>query len=169
MLLALLSSLFFASGISASAQADIGRDYPSKNAYDENPNDLIFGQSGIKINTRQAAVSPSQTRRIGVGVNAWLWRAALDTISFMPLLAADPFGGVIISDWFIDSATPDERLKLTIYIIGTELRADALRVAVHRQMRDATGWHAAPIAATAQRQLEEKILFRARTLLQTTQ
>ena len=50
----------------------------------------------------------------GIGVNAYLWRAALETIDFMPLAPADPFGGVIITDWYSPPETPDERFKLHV-------------------------------------------------------
>src|SRR5438094_6111773 len=48
---------------------------------------------------------------VGVAVNAYLWRASLDTINFIPLVSADPFGGVIITDWYTPAASPTERMK----------------------------------------------------------
>ena len=75
-----------------------------------------------------------------IGVNVYLWRAALETIDFMPLVQADPFGGVIITDWFSPPETPGERFKLTIYILDRELRADAVKVAVFRQIKGDGGW-----------------------------
>ena len=72
-------------------------------------------------------------------MNAFLWRASLDTIAFMPLASADPFGGVIITDWYAPPETPDERFKVNIYILGRILRADGLKVSVFRQTRDAGG------------------------------
>lgn len=101
----------------------------------------------------------------GIGVNAYLWRATLDTVSFMPLASADPFGGVIITDWFTPPETPDERLKLNIFILGRELRADGVRVSVFRQNRkDPENWSDAPVAAKTSTNLENKILTRARQL-----
>ena len=72
-----------------------------------------------------------------LGVNSYLWHASLDTLSFMPLVSADPFGGVIISEWYVAPTSPDERLKVTIYIMDRALRADALKVVVFRQVRTA--------------------------------
>src|SRR5690606_28265968 len=69
----------------------------------------------------------------GVGVNSLLWRASLDTVSFMPLVSADPFGGVIITDWYTPPATPGERFKVNVYILGRALRADGIRASVFRQ------------------------------------
>src|ERR1700722_13995350 len=53
----------------------------------------------------------------GLGVNAYLWRGALETLAFMPLASADPFGGVIITDWYQPQQSPGERFKATAYIL----------------------------------------------------
>ena len=100
----------------------------------------------------------------GIGVNAYLWRGALDTVAFMPLAQADPFGGVIITDWHSPSETPDQRFKLNIYILGTVLRADALKVAVFRQTRDDNGWRDAAVDPQTATKIEDNILTRAREL-----
>ncbi|MEE8173569.1 MAG: DUF3576 domain-containing protein [Alphaproteobacteria bacterium] len=101
----------------------------------------------------------------GIGVNSHLWRASLDTISFMPLSSADPFGGVIITDWFAPPETPRERFKMTIYILARTLRADGLRVAVFRQEQSDQGvWIDSSINPTTVSSLENKILERARQL-----
>ncbi len=75
-----------------------------------------------------------------LGVNSFLWRATLDTLNFMPLSSADPIGGVVISDWYAPPERPDEHMKVTVYILDRRLRADAVRVAVFRQIRGANGW-----------------------------
>ncbi|HYF07038.1 MAG TPA: DUF3576 domain-containing protein, partial [Acetobacteraceae bacterium] len=91
----------------------------------------------------------------GLGVNAFLWRATLDTLSFMPLASADPYGGVIITDWYINPEKPDERFKCTVYILDARLRADGLNVSVFKQVRDAAGnWVDAPTAAQTETDLE---------------
>jgi len=101
----------------------------------------------------------------GVGVNSYLWRASLDTVSFMPLSSADPFGGVIITEWFAPPETPDERFKMNIYILGRELRADGLRVSVFRQNRCGDDcWNASAVAPDTAINLENQILTRARQL-----
>ncbi len=103
--------------------------------------------------------------KMTLGVNSYLWHASLDTLSFMPLASADPFGGVIITDWYVAPNAPNERLKVTIYIMDRNLRADGLKVVVFRQTRVAGGaWtDAAPSPDTA-RKLEDAILTRAREL-----
>ncbi|MEQ9814678.1 MAG: DUF3576 domain-containing protein [Azospirillaceae bacterium] len=101
----------------------------------------------------------------GLGVNSYLWRASLDTISFMPVNSADPFGGVILTDWYSPPATPGERIKVNVYVLDPALRADAVRVAVFRQVRDESGaWVDAAVNESTANQLEEAILTRARQL-----
>lgn len=100
-----------------------------------------------------------------ITVNSFLWRASLDTISFLPLSTADPFGGVIITDWYSPPETPDERLKVNVYILDRELRADGLRVAVFRQVREGSGtWVEAKVDDRTGRDLENAILKRARQM-----
>lgn len=100
----------------------------------------------------------------GIGVNSYLWRATLDTLAFMPLASADPFGGVIITDWYSPPETPTERFKMTIYILDRQLRADGLKVAAFRQIRSGEQWADAAISAETTGNLENAILRRARQL-----
>jgi hypothetical protein len=105
----------------------------------------------------------------GVGVNSYLWRASLDTISFMPVTSADPFGGVIITDWYNPPESPSERFKLNVFILGRELRADGVRAAVFRQKRDASGqWADAPVDSKTGTDVENAILARARQIRLST-
>ncbi|WP_114376759.1 DUF3576 domain-containing protein [Elioraea thermophila] len=99
-----------------------------------------------------------------LGVNAFLWRGTLDTLSFMPLVSADPFGGVIITDWYSPPEAPNERFKVTAYILGRQLRADGIRVSVFRQVNSRGQWIDVPVTADMAPQLEDKILARAREL-----
>ena len=100
-----------------------------------------------------------------IGVNGYLWRASLDTLAFMPLISADPYGGVIITDWYSSPEKPDERFKATVYILDTRLRADGLNVTVYKQVRDATGqWVDSQAADQTDTDIENAILTRARQL-----
>jgi hypothetical protein len=100
-----------------------------------------------------------------IGVNGYLWRATLDTLSFMPLASADPYGGVVITDWYTNPEKPDERFKITVYILDARLRADGLNVAVFKQNKDASGnWIDAPSATQTETDIENAILTRARQL-----
>ena len=98
------------------------------------------------------------------GVNSYLWRASLDTLSFMPLMQADSTGGVIGSDWYANPGNPGERMKVTITILDKDLRADALRVAASRQVMQGGAWVDAPVQAATVQRLEDVILTKARDL-----
>jgi len=105
------------------------------------------------------------SERLGIGVNAFLWRASLDTLSFMPLASADPWGGVITYDWYVNPQAPDERFKATVFILDRRLRADALNVSVTKEARGADGqWTTTPVSAQTESDLENAILTRARQL-----
>jgi hypothetical protein len=105
----------------------------------------------------------------GIGVNSFLWRASLDTVEFMPLASADPWGGVIITDWYSSPEKPDERFKATVYILDTRLRADALNVTLFKQVRDASGgWVDSAVSGQTETDLENTILTRARQLRLST-
>ena len=100
-----------------------------------------------------------------IGVNGYLWRATLDTLSFMPLATADPWGGTVITDWYSNPEKPDERFKATVYILDTRLRADGLKVTVFKQIRDAGGqWVDSPTSEQTESDIENAILTRARQL-----
>jgi len=118
--------------------------------------------------SRQLPTELAPSRMTSIGVNAYLWRAAVDTLSFAPLITADSNGGVIVTDWYANPSTPGERVKLTVSIIDQDLRADALRVAASRQVNQNGVWVDAPVAAATVQKLEDIILTRARDLRRTT-
>ena len=100
-----------------------------------------------------------------IGVNGFLWRASLDTLAFMPLASADPYGGVIVTDWYVNPEKPDERFKATVYILDTRLRADGLNVTIFKQIKDAGGvWTDTPATDQTATDIENAILTRARQL-----
>lgn len=99
-----------------------------------------------------------------IGVNAYLWRGALETLSFAPLLSADSEGGVIITDWYANPSNPNERVKVTVTILDQDLRADALRVSASRQVSQGGTWVEAPVQAATVQKLEDIILTKARDL-----
>ncbi|WP_298914798.1 DUF3576 domain-containing protein [uncultured Algimonas sp.] len=119
---------------------------------------LGIGKSKSTDTRQAAAIAPTN------GVNSFLWRATLETLNFMPLEQVDPFGGVVITDWRADPEAPDERLRATAYILDQNLRADALKISVFRQVRDGSGWADAPVDADTARELEDAVLTRARQL-----
>ncbi len=122
----------------------------------------VFGPGGLSIFGGKKADKGSGS---GIGVNSFLWRASLDTLSFIPLNSADPFGGVIITDWYSAPDNPNERFKMTIYILDRRLRADGIKVAVFKQNKDAAKqWLSAEVTGDTSTQLENAILVRARQL-----
>ncbi|MGB0921427.1 MAG: DUF3576 domain-containing protein [Alphaproteobacteria bacterium] len=118
-------------------------------------------REGNRLFKRNSAPTVAAT---GLGVNAYLWRASLDTVSFMPLQSADPVGGVVITDWYADPQSPRERFKLTVYILDKNLRADGVRVAAFRQARQGGEWLDAAVNPDVAIKLENAILVRARQL-----
>ncbi len=129
-------------------------------------NDLSKGVGYFGGDKKQEAtrntIAPSKVTAIGV--NSYLYLATLDAVSFMPLLQSDSANGVVITDWYVNPASPAERMKLTISILDTELRADALRVAAARQTFTSGQWTDSPVQAATVQKLEEIILTKARDL-----
>ncbi len=140
------------------AKYPVPRQRPgSQVQYEQDPG--IFGEGGIF-----GPDLPEDSTGGGIGVNNLLWRASLDTVSFMPLVSADPFGGVIITDWYTPPSAPDERFKVNIYILGRALRADGIRASVFRQQMQGGAWVDAPVALNTGTDLENAILTRARQM-----
>lgn len=100
----------------------------------------------------------------GLEINSFLWRASLDTVSFMPLASADPFGGVIITDWYQPPESDNERFKANVFILARELRTNAIKVKIFRQTKDGGSWKDAPANADTNEKMEDTILTRARAL-----
>jgi hypothetical protein len=121
-------------------------------------------QTTTDMETGNTIVASGSSGKMTLGVNSYLWHASLDTLSFMPLASADPFGGVIITDWYVAPNAPNERLKVTIYILDRNLRADGLKVVVFRQTRNGAAWTDASPSPDTAHKLEDAILTRAREL-----
>jgi hypothetical protein len=109
--------------------------------------------------------SKTATAQPVIGVNGFLWRATLDTLAFMPLASADPYGGTVITDWYTNPEKPDERFKATVYILDSRLRADGLKVSIFKQVKDPSGnWVNAATSDQTETDMENAILTRARQL-----
>lgn len=120
----------------------------------------LFGSNGLLVYGKK-----DDQGGVGIAVNSFLWRASLDTLSFMPLASADPFGGVIITDWYAPPETPDSRFKANVFILDRQLRADGLKVTLFQQRRDGSGsWVDAEVNRKTATDLEDAILTRARQL-----
>lgn len=133
---------------------------------------LVRGTLAISVATSLAACAGNERPQADlaaaqvstIGVNSYLWRAALETVGFAPLLQADSAGGVIVTDWYANPGNPNERVKMTVSILDRDLRADAVRVAASRQVAQGGGWVDAPVQAATVQRLEDIILTKARTL-----
>lgn len=123
----------------------------------------VTGEGGITV--AGGSEKKDEGGKNPLGVNSFLWRATLDTLAFMPLASADPFGGVILTDWYEDPEAPGERFKVNALILDRQLRADSLKISAFRQKKDKLGnWADAPTDAALGRKLEDTVLTRARQL-----
>jgi hypothetical protein len=121
---------------------------------------LLTACGGKERPTTDIAASKITT----IGVNSYLWRASLDSLSFMPLTQTDSNGGVILTDWYVNPENPSERMKINVSILDQDLRSDALRVAASRQVNQGGNWVDAPVKAATTQKLEQIILTKARDL-----
>lgn len=149
------------SGVKSEAKYPTGADrsQPTDNIYAEAPS--VFGAGGLDLFGRHKDEKNDNT---GIGVNSYLWRAALDTISFMPLASADPFGGLILTDWYQPEAGEGVRYKLNVLITDRALRASAVTVKVFKQKSAGKGWVDVETDTVMARQIEDAILTRARQI-----
>lgn len=162
-----LLSLFVALSVAACSGdgifgGDVERDFP-KDSEDQRQerHGKLGGEGGL---TLFGGDDDDDEGGNGIGVNSYLWSASLDTISFMPILSADPFGGTIFTDWYEDPKQKGERLKVNLFILDTELRADAIRASVFRQIYRDNEWRDAPVKTETARKIEDAILLRAREI-----
>ena len=137
-------------------------ELPKADPVKEEPNrETIFGDGGISLfgDDKGKGSPPGGS----IGVNVFLWRATLDTLSVWPINSADPFGGVILTDWYSTPQAPNERFKMNVYILDRALRADGVRVSVFRQVRNTRNdWQDQTVQEGTARKIEDAILMRAR-------
>lgn len=140
--------------------------FPTRGKGDTSPRmsnekrETIFGPEGMFGDKKKGEGSGE-----GIGVNSFLWRASLDTLGFMPIASADPFGGTIITDWYQLPESPNERFKLNVFILDRALRADGVKVSVFKQGRDSMGqWVDVRVEPKMATDMENAILTRARQL-----
>ena len=154
--LALISCLLVACGGEVPELITLG-----DKTVDVNKRETLFGEGGLSLGG--PSKPPPRDSGEGIGVNAFLWRASLDTLSVWPISSADPFGGIIITDWYAPPETPNERFKINVFILDRALRADGIRISIFRQVRDSSGsWRQAVVQSGTQTRLEDAILTRAR-------
>jgi hypothetical protein len=156
-----LSAFFLAIGLTA-CSSDF-QEQEMKTLSSEDQRAEVFGKFLGEDTLAFGGPKKHDQEDTGLGVNSYLWRASLDTISFMPLASADPFGGVIITDWYSPPQSPQERLKINIFILDRQLRSDGLKVGLFRQEKDSNGhWIDQSVDPQTIKDLEHAILARAR-------
>lgn len=160
-------SLLLITGCAALSSAEKKSEYPQQ------PEDIrreragkLFGDDGIVLfgKGKKGEEESGSSGSTGIGINSYLWRASLDTLAFMPLASADPFGGVIITDWYEDPAVKGERFKVNALILSKNLRSDAIKVTVFKQANKSGSWRDVTAKEQTARELENTILTRAREL-----
>ncbi|MCP1242706.1 DUF3576 domain-containing protein [Acetobacter lambici] len=129
--------------------------------FDHSQNGITAPHNHLLVEDRGASGGEASLKG---GVNAYLWRAALDTLSFMPIATADAEGGLILTDWYTPPATHDERFKITAFVLDRRLRSDALRLSVFRQLKQDGTWVDTPPAPNTASDIATRILSRARKL-----
>ncbi len=150
-------------GVQKEASYPTRPDGTDKIVYSDQKRDTIWGE-GETLGSKLFGNDEDKANNTGIGVNSFLWRASLDTVSFMPIASADPFGGVILTDWYENPDTPGERYKVNIYILDKKLRADGIRATVFKQKKMKEGWRDVKISNDMATNIENGILSRAREL-----
>jgi hypothetical protein len=162
----MFAALFVLSACSGKNAPETEAKYPTGAERSQVKDDIyaepesIFGGDGLGI----GGDDDGDSAQTGIGVNAYLWRATLDTISFMPLSSADPFGGAVITEWYNPPESEDERFKLNAFIMDKQLTANAINVKVFRQIRQGDNWQDAETSDKMATELENAILTRARRM-----
>lgn len=148
------------SGCGAAHQSVDDDDLLSKSERRDKKVERLFGDSMFKLGD-----NTDKNKGNGIGVNQYLWRAALDTVSFMSLRSVDPFGGVIITEWYSTPENPQERIKVDILIMDRQIRSDSVRVSIHKQKLDKQkNWVDTNVDPKSITEMEDAILTRARQL-----
>ncbi|MDD5586826.1 MAG: DUF3576 domain-containing protein [Alphaproteobacteria bacterium] len=160
-------SILFALSLSLTACSSLGLE--SEKSYENKDKEKLYRHGSLVSDEGGFSLLGGGDKKSadggGLGVNGYLWRATLDTIAFMPIVTADPFGGVITTDWYSAPNEPDERMKLNVFILDRDLRADGVRVSAFRQTRGADGsWSDAAVSPATAGSLENTILTRARQM-----
>lgn len=154
-------------GLKGDVAEDAGEDPETKRQQSAGK---ITGEEGIVLfSNRPEERTESGAGGTGIGVNGYLWRASLDTLSFLPLASADPFGGVIITEWYSPPEAQNERYKLNIYILSRTLRSDGIRISVFKEVFESQRWVTSQVSPQTATKLEDAILQRAREIRLKTQ
>lgn len=155
----LITMIVLISGCSQNHNLDYS--YPKSKEQLEDERVGKLSGDGINIVGGKLKRSPGSN---GIGVNSYLWRATLDVVYKLPLITVDPFGGTILTDWQQVPGIPNERYKLNIAIISSELRSDGLRVHAFTEQKQGSKWVKIKTNPSFSQAIEEKILYKAREI-----
>ncbi len=166
-LVAAVAISLFAATLAGCSNSREGRPDEYNDPRFQGPKGSLLGREDDSLFTLGVSKSRNDSAggsSTGIGVNAYVWRGTLDTLAFMPLISADPFGGVIITDWYTPADATGERFKATAYILSRELRADAVHISLFHQVLKGGQWVDAPVSPGTSTEMEDKVLTRAREL-----
>lgn len=159
---ALTSSLLILGGCSGDMSAKPDQQVPlGRNEARKRDFGNLFGDDFLMFGGPK---KENPTGSVSATVNPFIWRASLDTISFMPLASADALGGVIVTDWYTSSNSPNERIKVTVYVTNPQLRADSIKVTIYKQVNKGGTWVNGTSDAASATEMENIILSKARQL-----
>ena len=96
-----------------------------------------------------------------VSYNSPLWKASLEVLSAFPLSSVDAKSGLIITDWYTSEKKPSERFKITVLLIAPDIRAESVKVSVHKQIIKKNRWVNKNIDSKKPIAIERKIIQRA--------
>ena len=114
------------------------------------------------------AKKPSQRQngpQVGTDVSPSLWLAAHDALNFVKIASEDPMTGMLVTDWYTPSTNPNERLRVSVFILSYALRSDSLALTVDREVRGSDGqWKPSTVDRKTVDDLDNAILLRARQI-----
>jgi hypothetical protein len=160
----LFSVIALVTGCSSVSEMDTKAEYPKSPEDERRARSGSLTGDGLVLFGKSDDDANSSGGNAGIGINSYLWRATLETLSFMPMASADPFGGVIITDWYEDPKNKGERFKVNVVIVDKKLTANAVNVSVFKQLYTGGGWRDSEPSETVAIDLENKILTKARSL-----
>ncbi|WP_443643691.1 DUF3576 domain-containing protein [Candidatus Levibacter sp. Uisw_134_01] len=130
----------------------------------EKSNPGLFSKDASKGISLDEILNPQIKDNVGANINGYLWRASLNILSTAPLISTDALGGVIITDWYVDKNSKNERLKITAFIKTAELKSNGIGVKVHIQSFKDGFWSETYTNKDLETKIEDNILNEARNL-----
>ena len=129
----------------------------------EKPKPGLFSKDASKGISLDSILNPesSKSSESVANVNAYLWRASLNILSFAPLISTDALGGIIISDWYVSKNNKNQRMKITAFIKTSELRSNGIGVKVHIQNFKDGSWSETYTSKDLETKIEDNILNEA--------